>query len=54
MTAKKYARKATKSKSSQSESTANLNSKKLETRRRIEDLYEEKRLREELDIEVDI
>ncbi|MDP3705349.1 MAG: hypothetical protein Q8R24_05510 [Legionellaceae bacterium] len=38
-------------KSTQTENNASSNTKKLETRRRIEDLYEEKKLRDELDID---
>lgn len=35
----------------QSENQETKNSKRLETRRRIEDLYEEKRLRDEMELD---
>ncbi|MDF1758769.1 MAG: hypothetical protein P1U74_10825 [Legionellaceae bacterium] len=51
MIAKKN-KKASKSKSAQNDGSSSASNKKLEVRRRIEDLYEEKRLREELEFEM--
>ena len=51
MKSKGFDRKRSGAKSAQTENNASINSKKLETRRRIEDLNEEKKLRDELDLD---